>query len=280
MPARRRRSERPRVESEALLAHRSEVGISRDPTVHSEISRTSPLPYYLQLLEILSDAINRNVWPVGELIPSEAELATTYGISRTVIRKALDRLVAVGRVQRLKGKGTVVVDPPQFNEEITAAARRWAEGLVKLAVGQILDSRRVAVGTVGNLLGLKAEDEVFRLTCLKTEANRPVALTQLSLRADAAPAVQRVAQANGVLELDGNGAALRHQLVTRYGVRTSRSEAWIEPVICSEFEARALGIQPHQPVLCLSLVYNNQDGTPILFIRITCSPAWSRMSSS
>jgi GntR family transcriptional regulator len=266
-------------EPDVHRTHQSSTTASHVAAV-PRIARSSPIPYYLQLFEILSEAIDRNAWPLGGLIPSEAELAKTYGISRTVIRKALDRLVAAGRVKRLKGKGTVVVDPPRFSHEITAAAMRWAEHLALARLDRVLDSRRVAAGPVGSLLRLEAANEVFQVTCLKTEANRPIAITHLFLREDATPAIKRVAESGGVIELDVGGSQIRRQLESRYGVRTSRSEASIEPAICGEVEARELGIQPHQAVLTLSLVSYDMDGRPISFSRTVFSTERSRMSSS
>src|SRR4030088_541729 len=75
------------------------------------IVRTSPVPYYAQLMEIIAEAIDEGRWRPGDLIPSEAELTAKYKISRTVIRKALDLLGNQGRIKRIKGKGTVVVEP-------------------------------------------------------------------------------------------------------------------------------------------------------------------------
>src|ERR1700694_2722365 len=75
------------------------------------IRRDSPVPYYAQLMEIIVEAIDQGRWQPGDLLPSEAELTSTYGISRTVIRGALDVLSNQGRVKRIQGKGTVVVAP-------------------------------------------------------------------------------------------------------------------------------------------------------------------------
>ncbi len=244
------------------------------------IDRNSPVPYHQQLYEMLSDAIDRDVWQAGQMIPSEAELAANYGISRTVIRKTLDRLVADGRVKRLKGKGTVVVDPPRFSLDIAAAAARWAQRLELLKVCQILDSRKVPVGPAGSLLRLEAADEAFQVACLWTTGDRPVALTNLFLRQDASPAVKQLAQSGGLLELDVNGSTITRQLKSRYGVQTSRYEAFIEPTICGEAEARALRIQPHQAVLSLTVVSYDRDEKPICFARHLLCTEWSRIASS
>ncbi len=240
------------------------------------IDRNGPMPYHHQLYEILSDAIDRNVWQAGEMVPSEAELRANYGISRTVIRKALDRLVAAGRVQRLKGKGTVI-QPVRFRHELSVAGMQWAGLMASVTVGRILDSRIVPAGTVGAPLGLDADRAVFQITCLQTQEAKPVALTQLFLRTDVNSATEQAAQTGDSLDLEKHGSTLELQLAARFGVHVIRSEASIEPILCGEFEARELGIDGHQPVFCLTTLSYDRNGNPIVYGRTIFTPERSRI---
>ncbi len=52
--------------------------------------------------------IKNETWKVGEQIPTENDLAGTYGVSRMTIRAALGSLVRDGLLQRKKGVGTFV----------------------------------------------------------------------------------------------------------------------------------------------------------------------------
>ncbi|QII00341.1 FadR family transcriptional regulator [Rhodococcoides fascians A21d2] len=60
----------------------------------------------------LRRCISDEVWPQGSLIPSENELASTHGVSRTVVREAISRLRTAGLVQTRKGRGSVVLAKP------------------------------------------------------------------------------------------------------------------------------------------------------------------------
>jgi len=51
---------------------------------------------------------------VGDLIPTELELAKTLGVSRTVIREALLRLRMMGLIESKKRKGAVITSPDVF----------------------------------------------------------------------------------------------------------------------------------------------------------------------
>jgi DNA-binding GntR family transcriptional regulator len=46
-------------------------------------------------------------------IPSEPALAEWYGVSRTTVRSAIERLMAKGMVERRPGKGTYVTWRPE-----------------------------------------------------------------------------------------------------------------------------------------------------------------------
>ena len=61
-----------------------------------------------QLRSILVVEIGRGRYQPGSRLPSERELAQTYGTSRTSVRQALAELVRTGVLRRAVGKGTFV----------------------------------------------------------------------------------------------------------------------------------------------------------------------------
>lgn len=65
---------------------------------------------YLYIYEELAGKMKDGTFQAGELIPSEHELAAQYETSRETIRKALTLLSQNGYIQKLRGKGSVVLD--------------------------------------------------------------------------------------------------------------------------------------------------------------------------
>ena len=61
---------------------------------------------YYQLYELLSTALQDGSIAPGSALPSEPELCVRHGISRTTVRRALDRLEREGRIVRRRGSGT------------------------------------------------------------------------------------------------------------------------------------------------------------------------------
>ncbi|MGJ7530577.1 GntR family transcriptional regulator [Variovorax sp. GB1P17] len=85
--------------------------------------RASGSPLYMQVLETLRRNILDGVFEVGGTLPTEAELSTTFGVSRHTIREALRQLRADGLVTSRQGSGSTVASsasPEAFVHEVDA----------------------------------------------------------------------------------------------------------------------------------------------------------------
>jgi GntR family transcriptional regulator len=74
----------------------------------SPVVRSSPVPLYLQIEEELRERVRSGELRPLDRVPSEIELAESFGVSRMTARKSLDRLVGDGLLFRRAGKGTFV----------------------------------------------------------------------------------------------------------------------------------------------------------------------------
>lgn len=61
-----------------------------------------------QVCHIIKDRIKSNQWPEDSRIPSENELAESFGVNRLTVRNALQKLNAMGIVETRAGEGTFV----------------------------------------------------------------------------------------------------------------------------------------------------------------------------
>ncbi|MDO9629858.1 MAG: GntR family transcriptional regulator [Acholeplasmataceae bacterium] len=66
-------------------------------------------PFYIQIRNSLRQKIENGDWKEGDLIPSEKELALSYGVSRVTIRTAISALVSEQYLTRRAGYGTTVL---------------------------------------------------------------------------------------------------------------------------------------------------------------------------
>lgn len=64
------------------------------------------------LADTLRTAIEQGIYPAGSAIPSERELCRSTGLSRTTVRRAIERLIEAGALYRVPGSGTYVGSEP------------------------------------------------------------------------------------------------------------------------------------------------------------------------
>lgn len=67
----------------------------------------------------LAQKIRHHFYEVGELLPSENQLSELYGASRETVRSALAILMELGMIQKMRGKGSVVLDFERFTFPIS-----------------------------------------------------------------------------------------------------------------------------------------------------------------
>lgn len=61
---------------------------------------------YKNVVNLLKNKINSPLYSIGDLLPSEKELAELYDVSRNTLRKALKALEEEGLIERRHGSGT------------------------------------------------------------------------------------------------------------------------------------------------------------------------------
>ena len=83
------------------------------------------MPLYIQLQDIIIKRIDEKKYLPGEAIPSERKMAETYGVNRMTVKRAINKLVEEGYLERKPGAGTYVskrdnkkIDLSYMNDEI------------------------------------------------------------------------------------------------------------------------------------------------------------------
>lgn len=70
---------------------------------------------YLSIYHDLVEKIRQGHWKPYDKLPSENELSERYNTSRETIRKALNLLSEHGYIQKMKGKGSIVLDVGKYD---------------------------------------------------------------------------------------------------------------------------------------------------------------------
>lgn len=70
---------------------------------------------YQEIYNDLKEKIRTNLYPAGTSLPTEQQLQEEYGVSRDTVRKALSILTEGGLIQKVQGRGSMVLKQEVLN---------------------------------------------------------------------------------------------------------------------------------------------------------------------
>ncbi|HEM3696241.1 TPA: trehalose operon repressor [Streptococcus suis] len=70
---------------------------------------------YQEIYNDLKEKIRTNTYPAGTSLPTEQQLQEEYGVSRDTVRKALSILTEGGLIQKVQGRGSMVLKQEVLN---------------------------------------------------------------------------------------------------------------------------------------------------------------------
>jgi GntR family transcriptional regulator len=119
----------------------------------------------------LSTQIQNGKYRVGELLPSEPELSTAFGVSRHTVRVALGRLQALGLVVSHQGIGTQVHHDKilsRYNYSFNSASD-LLQYATKTKV-RVIDTAEIVVnGELASFLACKSQEHWWHIQTLRSE---------------------------------------------------------------------------------------------------------------
>ena len=192
-------------------------------------------------------------------IPSETDLASELGVSRTTIRDALSRLELEGVVYRKQGAGTFINEAGLQIK--TRLEEIWGYEAMLEAHGYTPSTRIIRAeeepvnSEIAQYLNLPDNDKLLVIQKLFLADNQPVILTFNHLPFDLIKLPYTRADFN--LPMYQFLPQFCQQHLAYY-----LSE--IVPLNASAELADTLHIQPHQPLICFEEIGYNQDNIPIL----------------
>jgi GntR family transcriptional regulator len=230
--------------------------------------RAKPLfqPLYLQIKDMLVSSLDIAEWRPGEVMPSEAELASRYGVSQGTVRKAVDALATDNLVVRRQGKGTFVAT---HTEEIKSAFRflriRRDDGVDEHPVGRLLDVRRTRASVeMARLLELRAADPTLTLRRVLEYSGEPAVLDEIVLPANLFKGFTRA-------KLESYRGSMYGFFETQFGVRMVRAQEKLRAVAADASAAAILRVRPGDPLLAVDRVSYTYASRPVEWRRGLCA---------
>ncbi|MGH8868615.1 MAG: GntR family transcriptional regulator [Actinomycetes bacterium] len=221
------------------------------------IDRSSPLPYYHQLKQLVMADIAEKGYQPGDRLPGDHALCEAYDVSRTVVRQALSELEIEGVITRSKGRGTFVAPAPA------------TEGLIASLTGLYEDvsARGLELRTEVTKIGVVPADD-NQAASLRIDVGDPVVHIERLRFVDGDPLVFVVTDvprwaAPGLENEDLTDESLYRMLEQGYGVHLVRGRRLVEAALAGARLARLLGLRRSDPLLVLRSVAVDRDGRPV-----------------
>ena len=226
--------------------------------VETSIDRGSHVPYYLQLKVALTEGIEQGDWGPGDLIPSESELGKSYGVSRTVVRQALNEMTYEGLVVRQKGKGTFVKLPKISSRSLVQSLEGFYGDMADRGVSvttQVLEQTlEPADADVALNLELEAMAPVVKLVRLRFVEEEPIVLVVSHLPYE---------MCREVVKADLEHGSLYAFLEEMCGLTIGRGWRRIEAIAAEEHAAGHLAVEVGAPLIRLKSVSYTSEGEPL-----------------
>jgi GntR family transcriptional regulator len=222
------------------------------------IDRTSSIPLYIQLRDDLQAQIDQGSWSPGDQLPGDQELCEVYGVSRTVVRQALQELSFQGTIIRHRGRGTFVAEPKISSTSLVHSLMGFHEDMVVRGLemrNEILEKVMLPVNPkIAHYLDLEPLAPIVKLERLRFVEGEPIVHVTSYLPYDLCPTI---------MTADLTEKSLYAYLDEECDLRVTRGRRRIEAVAVNEPEARLLQVETGAPVIRMESVSYLQDGRPI-----------------
>jgi len=212
-------------------------------SVESQQRRRRNMTWQAVQEEVLT-RIHNGDWPEGELIPTEAELATEFGCARATVNRALQTLAQSGVLERRRKVGTRVAQHPRV-QMVRFLLRRDIEAAGKVYGYTLLDYKECPPpADVAQSMLLRTDDSLLRVKTRFTADDAPYCCEERWINNYAAPGLTQQA----LEQLSPCEWLLGHVPINRASMAIGATLAG------SGFVPEALGLAPGDPVLLVERI--------------------------
>ena len=198
---------------------------------------------YSQVRARLIEGIAAGEWRPGESIPSEAALASGFGVAIGTIRKAVDSLVAEQVLVRRQGKGTYVTAHDGRRLMFHFFHMVGRDGARSLPDVETLSFRRDrADAEAARALAIAPRDLVIRIRNLLSLEGAPAMVDDVTLPAALFPGLTEKA-------FRARDNTIYHLYQSRFGLNVLRADERLRAAAATVDVAPLLGLEEGAPIL-------------------------------
>ena len=224
----------------------------------SSVAPGSGVAQWRQIADRLHADIAGSVLKPGDRLPTEAHLATRFGVNRHTVRRALEELSRAGAIRIEQGRGSFVAD--DVLDYVVGARTRFSEWIRRHnrePSGRVLTLREMpASPAVAAGLSVEEEEPVVVFERVGLADGRPVSLSSHHFPASRLPGIEDALRREASIT-----AALARIGVADYLRQSTRVSARLP----SAFEATALSMARGLPLLVCENVNVDRAGRVVEF---------------
>jgi len=216
-------------------------------------------PIYLQLREVIRNKIEEGEYPPGMAIPSENELAETYGINRMTVRNGIDALVNEGLLKRVQGKGVYVAGPKVERdlETLGGFTQTMKEKNLRPHTKILEKTLRKAGEIYALILGIDPEDDIYYIKRICYADDQPISLDEVFIPKQVVPKLVGIDL--GVFSI--------FEIYELYNINLTRAWQTLDIITLDSRDARMLEIDEHTAVMLFECTSYDEQNRAVEFSR-------------
>jgi GntR family transcriptional regulator len=227
----------------------------------TSLSATTDAPLYAQIRNLLRERIRLGEWSVDEPMPTEDELVSHFGVSRTTVRQALGELVNEGLVVRKAGRGTFARQPLMvlrmqhwYSLGVDIAQRGLRSSKLTLSLEK-LDARTELAHRASEI----AEGEVLHLKQVRYAAEMPIVILDHYFPFELC---------GFLVDMQVDDPKFRiQQALAEHGIELHSAKGEISATAATEIEAKYLQVPPGTPLVEIASKTYGADGRVVEYSR-------------
>jgi len=230
---------------------------------NTHLDKSSYIPLYIQVRDILKELINSGKLQPGDQIPSENELSTEYNISRMTVRQASQELIREGYIVIRRGEGTFVnaashtqmlLKLEGFSSEMAKLGYRNHSRVLNIEMVEAFDS----FGMAYTGLGKEPGQALVRIRRVRYVEETPFAIETSFLPLDIGQGLLNPRMADD--------ASIYNYIEKDLHIRLSRADHVIQPGLADQELAELLEIAKGSPVLNLHGTTFSMNNQPVEYL--------------
>ncbi|TMW72735.1 GntR family transcriptional regulator [Alteribacter natronophilus] len=215
------------------------------------VDKTSSIPLYVQVKNILLDDINNGVYHPGDKLPTEKELTSRFNISRMTLRQAMNALIEEGRLMRLKGIGTMVQDKKL--EQPLTTLKSFTDDIrergLKPSTRVLSFTKQKGSIEAVRKLGIPKSKDIWVTKRIRYADNAPFSIEKNIVSVHHLPNLTKEIMTNSL-----------HSHIKSEGYQMVKAKTTIEAALPTEDERKLLDITDNSPVLIVERLTYLENG--------------------